>query len=336
MPEFWQTSGYRLLRPTDSGLAVTAEFLRAYYTRPEVAPVEESCPAELALFNELIDDPMLDVPEARIAGIADPDARENYAAVLAFRDHLLAHPTLEAAYLALMRSGAVNIAPIFVDQLVHVILRAILDETADPMRARAAEVFFREQTVSTENGLIMLADEETVEMYAATGGLGGLGQLLVESGAAARSVELDVLDDDNKDIYWARSDRFDTVIDFRFTQPALDAFARVMEAWITHFLQVRTRIQPRQRITDDKWTWHVGLDAEASRILNGLYEGQPMTEQDLDQIIALFELQILDREAVMPQLRGKPVYLALARTRHGKLRMKPQNLLVNLPMSPDT
>src|SRR5690606_16002047 len=66
MPEFWQTSGYRLLRPTDSGLAVTAEFLRAYYTRPEVAPVEESCPAELALFNELIDDPMLDVPEARI------------------------------------------------------------------------------------------------------------------------------------------------------------------------------------------------------------------------------------------------------------------------------
>ncbi len=126
------------------------------------------------------------------------------------------------------------------------------------------------------------------------------------------------------------------MIDFRFTQPALDAFARVMEAWITHFLQVRTRIQPRQRITDDKWTWHVGLDAEASRILNGLYEGQPMTEQDLDQIIALFELQILDREAVMPQLRGKPVYLALARTRHGKLRMKPQNLLVNLPMSPDT
>src|SRR5690606_2801259 len=176
------------------------------------------------------------------------------------------------------------------DQLVHVILRGILDETADPMRVRAAEVFFREQTVSTENGLIMLADEETVEMYAATGGLGGLGQLLVESGAAARSVELDVLDDDNKDIYWARSDRFDTVIDFRFTQPALDAFARVMEAWITHFLQVRTRIQPRQRITDDKWTWHVGLDAEASRILNGLYEGQPMTEQDLDQIIALFEL----------------------------------------------
>ena len=34
-----------------------------------------------------------------------------------------------------------------------------------------------------------------------------------------------MLDEANAEIYWARSDRFDTVIDFGFEQPALDAFA---------------------------------------------------------------------------------------------------------------
>ena len=42
-----------------------------------------------------------------------------------------------------------------------------------------------------------------------------------------------MLDDDNEQLYWARSDRFDTVVDFRFEQPALDAFARVVERWLS-------------------------------------------------------------------------------------------------------
>ena len=32
-------------------------------------------------------------------------------------------------------------------------------------------------------------------------------------------------------------------------------------------------------------------------------------------------------------LRGKPVYLGLAMTAEGLLRLKPQNLLINLPLS---
>ncbi len=126
----------------------------------------------------------------------------------------------------------------FIDQLVHLILHNILKDCRDPIRLRAAEIFFRDQTVSLDGGRIMLADEEIVDMHARAGGETGLAQLLAESGTPIKSVELDVLDEDNKDIYWGRSDRFDTVVDFRFEQPALDAFARVIEAWLKHLAGV--------------------------------------------------------------------------------------------------
>ena len=46
--DFWKSAGLRLLEVNDDGwLNVTPEFLRAYYSRPEVHPVEESCDAEL-------------------------------------------------------------------------------------------------------------------------------------------------------------------------------------------------------------------------------------------------------------------------------------------------
>jgi len=333
MPDFWKSAGTHLLERTrDSRLAVTADFLRAYYTRPEVHPLEESCENEVALFEALMADPFMAVEPDRLTAIADEDARDNYQLVLSFRDHLARHDTLEAAYLALFKEGAITIPPVFLDQMVHVILHNMLANCHDPMRLRAAEIFFREQSVSVEEGRIMLADHEIVEMYASTGGMGVLGQLLADSDTPAKRVELDVIGDDNKEIYWPRSDRFDTVVDFRFTQPALDAFARVIEAWIAHFLKVRVRVQPKQRIDDERWSWHIGLDGEASRILDALYEGDDVPIDDLARIVALFELIFLDRSAVRSDLRGKPVYLGLAMTRDNRLKMKPQNLLVNLPV----
>ena len=162
--------------------------------------------------------------------------------------------------------------------------------------------------------------------------LGGLGQLLNESKTAMKSVELDVLTEDNKHIYWERSDRFDTVVDIRFTQPALDALARVLEAWILHFLKLRTRIQPMRRIEDENWLWHIGLDVDATRLLNSLYQGKELPFGELQKILALFKLDILDKAAVQSNLQGKPIYLALAMTPDKKLKMKPQNLLTNLPV----
>ena len=147
-----------------------------------------------------------------------------------------------------------------------------------------------------------------------------------------RNVELDVLDDDNKQIYWDRSDRFDTVVDFRFEQPALDAFARVIEMWLAHLMRIEVRVEPRPRLDDADWRWHIGLDAEATRLLNLLYDGQALSENDAQRILGLFRMTIADDRVVIDSVKGRPIYLALAMDDDGIVRMKPQNLLANLPL----
>ncbi len=333
MHDFWKSSGFHLLELDDAGrLSLTADYLRAYYTRPEVHPVEESCAEEIALHDALMANPFMEVSAERVALLADEDARDVYRIVLGFRDRLVDAGTLEAAYLELIRSTSVTVPPVFLDQMVHAILRNCLTRVTDPIRVRAAEILFRDQNVSTDDGRIMLADDEIVEMHSANQGLGGIGQLLLESNTPARTVELDVLDEDNNDIYWDRSDRFDTVIDLRFTQPGLDALARVLETWLRHMMGVGVRIQPLQRIDDERWTWHIGLDGEATRILNGLYQGEAMSFEDSQQIIALYRMTFEDTGMVVPSVGNRPVYLGLAKTKAGKCKLKPQNLLMNLPV----
>ena len=333
MPQFWRSSGYHLLVPDANGrLPVSEDFLRAYWLRPEVTPVDDSCAAEVALHGELMDNPRVSVPPARLERLADPDARDNYAAVLRFRDRLVARPTLEAAYLDLVRTGVSGVAPLFLDQLVHVVLRHLLDGCDDPIRLRAAELLFREQKVTIRDGAIMLADEETVELRASGAAAGGHG-LLVESAAPPRRIELDVLDEHNAAIYWARSDRFDTVLDLSFARPGLDALCRVLEAWVRHFTGAAVAIQPVQRIDDPRWIWHVGLDTEASALLNGLYRGEELDDARRARLLALFRLEFRDPADMLERVRGRPVYLGLAMTPAQRLKLKPHNLLINLPLA---
>lgn len=334
-PDFWLTSGFHLLQQNDDGsLALTPDYLRAYLRRAELAPVEESCANERALHASLLDDPLQAVEPARLAALADKDMQHNFGVFLGFRDFLQDTGSLEAAYLAIARGKApLAVPPLFVDQMVHAILRNVLSEVGDPLRLRAGELFFRDQNVSTEEGIVMLADDETVEMFAETGGFGSLGQLIKEANTPLKQVQLDVLHEDNSALYWPRSDRFDTVVDFRFLQPANDAFCRVLEAWMAHFLNLSVSVQPKPRIDDERWIWHIGLDTEATRILNALYEGQEVAEDELEQIVGLFEMRVKDKGALTPAVEGRPIYLGLAKTKGGKLKMKPQNLLTNLPLA---
>ena len=335
MPEFWRSSGYDLLDRRDDGmLAVTDDFLRAYLARPEMAPPPEACKAERALHAQLLEAPRRVVTPVHIVALKDSDARENYQIWLRYRDWLVKHGTAEAAYLALFRAGSVSIPPMFVDHLAAAILRAILDGTEDAFRARAAECLFRTQSVSVADGSVMAADEETVEMHAKTGGLGDLGRLVVEAGTRPRTAELDVLTPENAGAYWARSDRHDMVLDLSFTRPGLDALARVLESWIAHFLGVATAIQPVQSVRDEKWRWHVGLDPEASAIMNDLYEGRAVAPEREARVLSLFRLEFKDAATALPEMAGRPVYLAMAANARQRLRIKPQNLLVNLPIRP--
>ena len=334
MPDFWLSSGINLLeRTADNRLSVTDDFLRAYYARPELAPPEQACDAERALHETLLADPRKSVGGATLESLADRDAADNWRMMLAFRDRLLAAGSIEAAYRGLFDGKRVEVPPLFVDQLAHVILRGILDGADDPFRVRAAEMFFRGQTALDGEGATLLGDAETIEMYRTTGGFGDLGKLLAESGAPVRNVELDVLNEDNSEQYWARSDRFDMVLDMTFGRPGLDALCRVLESWVAHFLGAKVSVQPVSQVRDERWIWHVGLDATASGILNDLYNDVEVGDERLGRLISLFRLEFADPAMVIPRVQGRPVYLALARADDDSVRLKPQNLLVNLPLA---
>jgi hypothetical protein len=334
MPDFWRASGFHLLdRDTAGRLAVTDDFLRAYFARPELRPVAESCAAERALHAALLDDPRLPVPAERLARLADADVRDNYRVVLAFRDRLAAAGTLEACYIGLFKGGRMDVPPLFLDQLVHAIVRNVLESAPTGLKARAAELLFREQKVTIEDGQIMAADAETIEMYATTGGFGSLGRLVVEAQTPVRQIALDVIAEESEDIYWTRDERHDLVIDLTFARPGLDALCRVLETWVAHFLGTAVHIQPVQEIADKKWVWHSGLDAEGSKLLNDLYTGVEVDEARLGRLLSLFRLDFADPAAMRSDIAGRPVYLAMAMTSDGHLRLKPQNLLVNLPLA---
>ena len=335
MAEFWRSAGYHLVRPTEDGrLAVGDDLLRAYLMRPELLPVDQSCPAELALHARLVAAPRSVVDRAALAELADADARANYRTFLAFRDRLLARPSVEAAYLDMVERGIAGIPPLFLDQLVHLMLRHILRACRDPIHLRAAELLFREQKVSIVDGRIMLADEETVAMHASGQGFGSLGRLLVASETEMASVDLDVLDQSNGAIYWQRSDRFDTVLDLGFTRPGLDGLCRVLETWVRHFREIDITIQPVQRISDQRWAWHLGLDAEASAFLNDLYRGTEIADARHARLLSLFRLEFRDPAVMLERVRGRPVYMGLMMNEAGRLKVKPQNILVNLPLAP--
>ena len=241
--------------------------------------------------------------------------------------------SLEACYRGLFDAD-VRTPPLFIDQLVQVILRNVLDGVDDPLEARAAELLYREQKVSIDDGRILLADLETVEMHASGGTYGSLGRLIVEAQTPVKAVNLDVLDADNGALYWLRDQRHDLVIGLNYGRAGNGAFCRVIERWVQHFFGVGLTVTPLRQIQDAQWAWHIGLDAQASAVLNDLWRGEEVEAGRLARLLALFRMDFADPAVLRADVAGKPVYLALAMDEENVVRMKPQNLLLNLPLAP--
>ena len=311
-------------------MRVTDDYLRAYYLRPEVHPVEESCEAERALHASLMAQPRRTVAADELDLLKDRDARDNYEIVLRFRDRLLKAGTVEGCYMGLFK-GVVDIPPLFIEQMVHVVLRNILADCGDPLALRAAELLFREQKATIRDGHVLLADLETVEMHASGTQYGNLGRLIVEAQGATAKIDLDVLERANAETYWERESRHDTVISLTYGRPALAGLCRVMEAWIFHFFDIKVRIEPVRRIEEQRWAWHIGLDAESTSILNALWAGEEVDAGRMRRILGLFRLEFDDPAEMRRDIAGRSVYLGLAADENDTVKLKPQNLILNLP-----
>jgi len=205
--------------------------------------------------------------------------------------------------------------PLFVNQLVHVILRNALDGCEDPFVLRAAELFFRPQRIMPHEQALLLGDEEIV---------GGRNPTPVQSLmlGATTDAQVDILSEENADGYWQRSDQFDMGLDLTGGRRAPAALAEAMTRWISHLLGIDVAIEPLAELHNATLTWYVGLDSEATRI----------GDRTAGRVLALFRLSFAEAALVADTIAREPVYLILAMTPDQGVRMKPQNLLTGLPV----
>jgi Family of unknown function (DUF6352) len=338
MRAFWVHSGLALLDEDAAGqLQVTDDFLRAYLRRPELALEDESCAGENQIHAFLQQSPRGALTQAMLEAIEDQDVRDNWRLFAAFRQYLLETRTIEEAYCHILvkarAAGKVDVPPLFVEQLSHIILHQALVQCEDGLTLRVAELLFRDQQVSLMDGHAMLADAETVEFRADSQGLGDLGRLLAKANVKARDVDLDVLDVDNASEYFGRDERHDFAIDLAHGRQGAERLCVVLSAWVKQVLGVVVRVRTLKDVSDHRWRWHIGLSAEGSTILNKLYNEEAIEPTELRSIVWLGRIDFEHLPDQRADVGGKPVYLALAMREDGQLRFKPQNLVLNLPLA---
>ena len=329
MKEFWVSSGHHLTRRNSEGtLDVTDELLLGLLARPEVLPPDEACAHEKALHQSLLADPRRAVGADEIGLVEDEDARENWHFLIGFRDLLLAHRTIEASYLAIIKQDTVTVPPIFMAQLVHLILRNALDGCEDTLMLRAGELFFRSQKASMHDGHLLLVDLDLVESLSADPHQSPLLSMMGEQ----RIRELDILGPDNAYDYWSRSDAFSMVFDLS-QRTSREALARVMARWVSHLAGVTLAIEPIETMSDEDWRWFIGLDSTGTRIGNALWNSEWMPDELKQRAVAFYRARIGDEVPLLPDVAGHPLYLILGMGADGHIMLKPQNLIAGLPLT---
>jgi hypothetical protein len=321
--EFWVSSGHHLTRLTPDGrLAVTDELLLAWLARPEIVPPDDACTAERALHAGLLRAPAEPVAPDRLTGLADPDARENWQHFLGFRDRLLAAGSVEDAYLGLVREG-LTVAPIFVEQLVHLVMRNALEGIDDPFTLRAAELFWRPQRASVRDGALVLADAELVEALDAEAHANPLSAMFGKTGEDA----VELMTADNAWTYWSRSDAHNMALPFGAESKARAGLAAAIAAFLRHLLPVDAFVEPLAGAEEPDLRWYVGLDAVGTAIGDALWRGEPAG----DGLVGLFRLTA-PLGTFDARIDGHPVYLLMGMTDDRMVRLKPQNLVMGLPL----
>jgi hypothetical protein len=257
--------------------------------------------------------------------MADADARENWHYMVVLRDHLAAHATLEAAYLALVRDN-VRLPPLFLDQLVQLILRNLLDGCDDAFMLRAAELFFRPQRLTLYDDTLLAADLEHIDNH------GPSESPLATMLGLQDELGVDVLSDANATGYWERSDRFDLALDLTAERRGVTALGVVVARWVKHLLGTDVEVEALRELRDVALTWYVGLDSFGTKIGDALWNGETIDEARRSHVVGLFRLTVRDKAAVIDRPADEQVYLILAMGPDRVLRVKPQNLLTGLPV----
>jgi hypothetical protein len=141
-----------------------------------------------------------------------------------------------------------------------------------------------------------------------------------------------MLSDSTAGSYRERSDRFDMSLDLTAGQRGLAALGDVITHWLAHLLAIDVVIEPLNELRNAPLSWYVGLDSEATRIGDTLWNGGDLDDEARSRLVGLFRLTFRNPEDMYERLRGEGVYLLAAMTPGDVLHLKPQNLVTGLPV----
>jgi hypothetical protein len=115
-------------------------------------------------------------------------------------------------------------------------------------------------------------------------------------------------------------------------QRGLAALGEVARRWLWHLLAIDVAIEPLRELRGAPFSWYVGLDSEATRIGDAIWNGGEIDDAMLACLVGLYRLTFRNPSNPIEKVRGEPVYLLAAMTADGMLRLKPQNLVTGLPI----
>jgi hypothetical protein len=199
----------------------------------------------------------------------------------------------------------------------------VLDDCEDALVLRAAEMLFRPQKLRVQEGSVIAVDEETEAPLRSP--------LLALLGSPAGG-EVEMLNDTTANSYWERSDRFDFALDLTAGQQGLVALSDVLTRWLSHLLAIDVTIEPLTELRNAPLSWYVGLDTDATRIGDAVWDAGELDDSMRARLVSLFRLTFRNPADIIEEIRGEPVYLLAAMTADGMLRLKPQNLISGLPV----
>ena len=110
------------------------------------------------------------------------------------------------------------------------------------------------------------------------------------------------------------------------------ALGEVIARWLSHLLAIDVAIEPLSELRNAPLSWYVGLDSEATRIGDAIWNGDDLDDATRARLVGLYRLTFRNPADMIEKVRGEPVYLLSAMTADEVLRLKPQNLVTGLPI----
>jgi hypothetical protein len=109
---------------------------------------------------------------------------------------------------------------------------------------------------------------------------------------------------------------------------ARDGLAAALGAFVTHLTGHDVTVTPQANVQNVELRWFVGLDQTGAAIGNALWA----SEEPSAAIVGLFRLDFADPDVMLERVRGSPAWLILGMGEDRVIRMKPQNLIMGLPL----